>query len=210
MAFGALDIGKGSDGVTALSSAYVQSYGSPIYQQLPRSYVPGRGLAPMQGIPHNYPYPGQAWTASPLSSGSLGPNGLWLPTDRAIRPPAGRQAPLYIENRSLSRNQFPYSAERLEPTSTRPSEIQNRFIPPVPAIARDARTLQYRVGSNDMYPRPHPNGGSSVRFQDLTRFDPASRDVAIDENNLPFVETARMTKIAEWGVMKIDNVSAHY
>lgn len=54
---------------------------------------------------------------------------------------------------------------------------------------------------------PHAFGGASVRFQNLTREIPPSLDTVTSEENIPFVETARSTKAAEWGVLKIGNVS---
>ena len=54
---------------------------------------------------------------------------------------------------------------------------------------------------------PHAFGGASVRFQNLTREVPPSLDTISAEENLPFVETAKSTKPAEWGVLKVGNVS---
>ena len=54
---------------------------------------------------------------------------------------------------------------------------------------------------------PHPTGAASVRFQRLTRNNSPSLDMLTDEENVPLTETARQTKPAEWGVMKIGNVS---
>lgn len=54
---------------------------------------------------------------------------------------------------------------------------------------------------------PRPVGAASVRFQRLTQNHPPSlRDIVLEEN-LPFTENAKLSKPAEWGVMKIGNVS---
>ena len=67
------------------------------------------------------------------------------------------------------------------------------------------RMLPYQPGNDTMYPRSV--GGASVRLQELTRNGQPSCEVAASSVNLPFGETAREAKPAEWGVVKIGNVS---
>lgn len=120
------------------------------------------------------------------------------------RPPAtNRIAPLYAQS-------IPFHAPMAAQTRQHPgtlhqiSEWQNRF-GPQPAVQPDLPSLPYRAGSDAMY--PHAFGGASVRFQNLTRDIPPSLDTVAAEENIPFVETARSTKPAEWGVLKVGNVS---
>ena len=135
--------------------------------------------------------------------GCYGPNGIWVPNDRYIRPPAtNRIAPMFAQGGAWQANQ-----PRQSPGIAQHLEWQNRFGSPAPAIPRDNRKMAYVEGSDDMYPQPPLGGGASVRFQNLTRNQPPGRDVVTNENNVPFVETARASKPAQWGVMKIGNVS---
>lgn len=68
------------------------------------------------------------------------------------------------------------------------------------------RPLTYHPGfdvtkSNNM-------GGSSVKFQDLTRHGKPTYEIAINQTIAPFEETAKETKPPQWGVLKISNVSS--
>ena len=67
-------------------------------------------------------------------------------------------------------------------------------------------TLPYYSGSNDMFPIQQP-GLASIRYQALTRNDPPRFSLAGDEGHMPFVETTKLSKAAEWGILKISNVS---
>jgi len=99
----------------------------------------------------------------------------------------------------------------LETTQARPypqnAEWQNRYAIQ-PSVVPDVPILPYRVGSDDMY--PHPTGTASFRYQNLTRTNPLSVDLATAEENVPFAENARLTKPPPWGVMKIGNVSLEH
>lgn len=86
---------------------------------------------------------------------------------------------------------------------TRATEWQNRFSPQ-PNVVPDLPSLPYRAGSDVMYPKS--TGGSSIRFQNITRDTPPNIDVVAAEENIPFMETAKLTKPSEWGVLKIANV----
>lgn len=66
--------------------------------------------------------------------------------------------------------------------------------------------LPYRPGSDDMYPAHNQNAGSSVRKQELERSGP-SYEYASKPENCPFFEAARQARPAQWGVLKIGNVS---
>ena len=128
-----------------------------------------------------------------------------LPTNRPhARPPAmNRIAPLYAQNAAL--HQSAAAQGRQHPGALHQiSEWQNRFGPPL-AVKPDLPSLPYRPGSDAMF--PHAFGGASIRFQNITREIPPSVDTVSAEENVPFVETARLTKPAEWGVLKIGNVS---
>ena len=138
-----------------------------------------------------------------LSGGTYGPNGVWIPNDRYVRPPAtNRIAPLFAQSGAWQTNQ-----PRQTPGVVQHPEWQNRFASPASAVSCDNRKLAYLEGSDEMYPQPPLGGGASVRFQSLTRNQPPGLDVVTDEKNVPFLETARASKPAQWGVMKIGNVS---
>ena len=128
-----------------------------------------------------------------------------LPNHRSYaRPPAtNRIAPLYALNNGF---QIPAAAQSRQPpgASYQISEWQNRFGPQA-TVKPNLPSLPYRAGSDAMF--PHSLGGASVRFQNLTRDIPPSLDTISAEENVPFALTARSTKPAEWGVLKIGNVS---
>lgn len=72
-------------------------------------------------------------------------------------------------------------------------------------VISDVSLLPYRPGSDDMYPHATAEG-SSVRLQELQRQGP-TYEVASQPENFPFIEAARRARPAEWGVLKIGNVS---
>ena len=128
-----------------------------------------------------------------------------LPNNRFhARPPAtNRIAPLYAQTNAFQTPALA-QARQLPGALHQLSEWQNRF-GPLSTVKPDLPSLPYRAGSDAMF--PHAFGGASVRFQNLTRNVPPSLDTVSAEENVPFVETARSTKPAEWGVLKIGNVS---
>lgn len=128
-----------------------------------------------------------------------------MPSGREVRPPApGRVARMSTLTEAF-RTPTSIQGRTLPTTLTQNTEWRNRYSPQ-PTVVPDIPVLPYRVGSdNPMFPRP--TGAASVRFQRLTKNQPPSlHDVAL-EANLPFIETAKSSKPAEWGVMKIGNVS---
>ena len=168
----------------------MQNMGPP---QMPPQMPYSAGQPPPMGFPPRTP------------GGVYGPNGIWVPNDRFVRPPAAnRMAPLFAHSTAWPGNANPM---RHTPTVAQHPEWSNRFGTPTPGMVRDNRKLAYVEGSDDMYPQPPPGSGASVRYQNLTRQQPPSMDVTTNEANVPFVETARASKPAEWGVMKIGNVS---
>ena len=168
------------------------------HQPMPFSWNPINLQMNLPQLPPGF----QTSFQSPVG-GHCGPNGIWVPSDRYVRPPAtNRIAPLFAQSGAWQANQ-----PRQMPIIPQPLEWQNRFASPTIAMPRDNRKLSYLEGSDDMYPQVQLNSGASVRFQNLTRNQPPSLDVATEENNIPFAETARTSKPAEWGVMKIGNVS---
>ena len=163
----------------AYGNDWQQTYGQP-----PSAY-PMWSQQPMIGRPEYVPPP--------------------LPNNRSYaRPPATtRIAPLYAQTAAF---QAPAVAQsrQLPGALHQISEWQNRFGPQT-TVKPDLPSLPYRAGSDAMF--PHAFGGASVRFQNLTRDFPRRLDTVSAEENVPFVETARSTKPAEWGVLKIGNVS---
>lgn len=163
----------------AYGNGWQQTYGQP-----PSAY-PMWGQQPMIGRPEYVPPP--------------------LPNNRSYaRPPAtNRIAPLYAQTTAF---QTPAVAQSRQPPGAldQISEWQNRFGPHT-TVKPDLPSLPYRAGSDAMF--PHAFGGASVHFQNLTRDFPRRLDTVSAEENVPFVETAKSTKPAEWGVLKIGNVS---
>ena len=163
----------------AYGNVWPQSYGQPTsaYPMYAQQPLVGRPEYVPPALPNNRPY---------------------------ARPPAtNRIAPLYAQSTAF---QTPATAQprQLPGAFHQISEWQNRFVPQ-PNVKPDLPSLPYRVGSDAMF--PHAFGGASVRFQNLTRDVPPSLQTVSAEENVPFVETARSTKPAEWGVLKIGNVS---
>lgn len=88
--------------------------------------------------------------------------------------------------------------------NTSNSEWQNRFGGHSPVIP-NGQLLPYRAGSNTMY---HYTGEStSNELKDLIKNGRPSVTKATDRAVAPFAENAKASKPAEWGVMKIGNVS---
>lgn len=129
----------------------------------------------------------------------------FVPPDKFARAPApNRVASLYAQTNAWQ----PTTQARQAPTSglEHHTEWRNRFgTPAAPIVTPDIAILPYRSGSDDMFPQT--SGGASVRYQNLSRNEPPSRAVTLDQMNLPFEETAKLSKPAGWGVMKIGNVS---
>ena len=164
--------------------------------------------------PVAYGYPGQ----SPYAQDNPGYQGYQqfpvnqqgyipppMPSGREVRPPApGRAARMATLTEAFH---TPTSIQgRTLPTKlTQNTEWRNRYSPQ-PMVVPDLPLLPYRVGSdNPMFPRP--TGTASIRFQRLTQdHTPSLHDFALEANS-PFIESAKMSKPAEWGVMKIGNVS---
>ena len=128
-----------------------------------------------------------------------------LPSNRPYaRPPAAnRIAPLFAQSTAFH-GPTAAQARQLPGALHHISEWQNRF-GTQPIVKPDLPSLPYRAGSDAMF--PHSFGGASVRFQSLTREIPPNLETLSAQENIPFVETARSTKLAEWGVLKIGNVS---
>ena len=163
----------------AYGNVWQQAYGQPT------SAYPMWGQQPMIGRPEYVPPP--------------------LPNNRSYaRPPAtNRIAPLYAQTTAFQPPMVT-QARQLPGALHQISEWQNKFGPQA-TVKPDLPSLPYRAGSDAMF--PHAFGGASVRFQNLTRDFPPRLDTVSAEENVPFVETARSTKPAEWGVLKIGNVS---
>ena len=71
----------------------------------------------------------------------------------------------------------------------------------------DVSELPYRIGSDTMYPYAQKDA-ASVRLQELIRNGQPSYSVATSLDVIPFAENARLSRPAEWGVLRIGNVSA--
>lgn len=83
----------------------------------------------------------------------------------------------------------------------RPSFSSGPFPNVIPAV----RPLPYQAGSD--ITKSHSVGASNVKLKDLTRHGRPSFAIAINEDITPFVQSAKESKPAEWGVVKVSNVS---
>ena len=132
-----------------------------------------------------------------------------VPTTSYIQPyiPADKYARAPAPNRLASRFTQANAFQPIQsPIALTKSGAQSRFPSPVPSPRASLTTLLYRSGFDDMFPNQRP-GIASIRYQDLTREEPPSFAIAGDENYLPFVQTANLARPAEWGVLKVSNVS---
>ena len=170
----------------------IMPQGSPITPYGPQYFAnPGfgmpHGFGPMVP-PHFMPNPQMALNALPPHLSSWGPQPV-----QGIQPnaPCWPQAP--------SRAHRPSSRSASPLTSGMQSRAGRHVVSHVPL-------LPYRPGSDDMYPHATAEG-SSVQLQQLERHGGPNYDTASKPENIPFVESARQAKPAEWGVLKIGNVS---
>ena len=125
----------------------------------------------------------------------------YIPADKYARAPA----PNRIASRFAQANAFQSIQPKLVMNN---SAMQTRFSTPVQSLRTNLVTLPYRAGSDKMFPN-QSDGIASVRYQDLTRNEPPRFAVAGDENYVPFVNTTKLSKPAEWGVLKVSNVSIY-
>ncbi|KAL8963389.1 MAG: hypothetical protein Q9193_000342 [Seirophora villosa] len=185
------------------------SYMAP--QHHPMAYYPGRQLNPQAGafLPYGPPY---------FPNAGLGMHGVmghpmqqqYLPNSAMAFNPMAQQMPPFMTApvRPLHQSgpQWPQASSRAYAPSSRtaspmPPRTQSRG---GRHVVSDVLYLPYRPGSDDMYPHTSAEG-TSVRLQELQRQGP-SYAVAASPENLPFVETARLAKPAEWGVLRIGNI----
>lgn len=166
-----------------------------------------------QSMPYANPWQ-QAYGQPPSAYGQL-PSAYGQPPMTAYMPPPMPNTFTHARPAATNRvaRLFSHSNAFLNPETmqARPqsqnAEWQNRFIMQ-PAVVPDVPILPYRVGSDDMY--PVPTGTASVHYQNLTRDDPPSIQLASAEESVPFAENARLMKPPQWGVMKIGNVSTKH
>ncbi len=146
-----------------------------------------------------YAQPPSAYGQPPMTAYTPSP----MPSPYTYARPAAtnRVARLFAQSNAVQ------SRETQARPHSQNTEWQNRFVT-LPAVVPEVPILPYRVASDDMY--PHLTGTASVRYQNLTRTDPVSVEVATAEENVPFAENARLTKPPQWGVMKIGNVSSEH
>ena len=167
----------------------------------------------IQTIPHSTPLnqpqePSLASSAMPLRRRPMPPPppGMRPASWRRLAPLALHTGALADFERSSSSRLPPFGAHAASSSmaNLHNTEWANRFgleIPISPAVPY----LPYRPGSDAMY--PFTVGGSSIGLQDLTRHGTPSFSVLTNKAVIPFVESAKEMKPAEWGVVKIGNVS---
>ena len=187
-------------------------------------YFPGQQLMPS---PAGYPsygtqhlsmqrfqssFPGPA----PVPQQSLRP--VYLPNQMptSIPPAAYGSGQPHFTLAQVPPPFFPWNPQPIPPSQVRVS-TPNRTETPrsmewsnrsgggkavVPAIP----PLPFRPGSDDMYPRTSVSG-TSVKKQELIRHGDPKLNQVLRRDVVPFAENARDWKVAEWGVLKISNVS---
>lgn len=76
---------------------------------------------------------------------------------------------------------------------------------PFPNVMPALRPLPYQAGLD--ITKPQGTGVSSVKLKDLTRHGKPSFAIATNEGIVPFVQSAKESNPAQWGVVKVSNVS---
>ncbi|KAI4176896.1 MAG: hypothetical protein LQ343_000753 [Gyalolechia ehrenbergii] len=165
--------------------------GSPMMPYGPQLFAnPGFGMQPLVGSmiqSHYLSNPQMALSALPPHMSA------WVP-----QPFRGMQVSASQWAQPSDRNRNPRSRSGSPMLGGTQSRAGRNVVPHV-------SLLPYRPGSDDMYPHHNPTEGSSVRKQELERSGP-SYEYASKAENVPFVEAARQSKPAEWGVLKIGNI----
>ena len=133
------------------------------------------------------------------SSSTHGYSQPYIPPNKYARAPA----PNRIASRLAQSNDLQFAPPKM-PISN--SAVQTRYPTPVQNQRTNLATLPYRAGSDNKFPIQIPSV-ASIRYQDLTRDEPPRFAVVGDDNYLPFIETTKLSRPAEWGVLKISNVS---
>lgn len=175
-------------------------YGPSYPQFAPMGFYPGAPPVHQAGpmLPYGSPYlrmPGPHANFMPLNA--FQPQ--WAPQQPFLMPsqPASWSRPNYLGSvygsMNGARSPLPKS-----PDGSLPARSGRTVVPEV-------TLLPYRPGSDDMY--PHGQHGGSIQFQELTRNGGPTYESATRPEMLPFAENARRSKPAEWGVLRIGNVS---
>lgn len=143
----------------------------------------------------------QAYTQRTTGPSSLthGYSQPYIPPNKYARAPA----PNRIASRLAQFNDLQLAPSKM-PISN--SAVQTRYPTPVQNQRTNLATLPYRAGSDNMFPIQIPSV-ASIQYQDLTRDEPPRFAVVGDDNYIPFLETTKLSRPAEWGVLKISNVS---
>ena len=86
-------------------------------------------------------------------------------------------------------------------------ELQSYFGTPFPCARLFCRLTYLKALTIRILARSSLGNGGSVRFQTLSRSLPLNCNLVIDDENIPFAESARAARPAEWGVIKLGNIS---
>ncbi|KAL8768979.1 MAG: hypothetical protein Q9209_004896 [Squamulea sp. 1 TL-2023] len=183
---------------------------SPPYmpsQVAPAGYYHGSQAISQAGhmVPYGAPYIRMPQHGSPpqmvpnhqLVMNPFHPQWAHGPSYMTQAPPAQfHHVPSYLGSvyGSTNRAQSPLVRNTDSPLQARPG----RHVIPEVAL------LPYRPGSDEMF--PYGQQGGSVQFQELTRNGGPTYELATKLEVLPFVENARKSKPAEWGVLRIGNI----
>ncbi|KAL9599227.1 MAG: hypothetical protein Q9179_003630 [Wetmoreana sp. 5 TL-2023] len=173
------------------------------------TFIPGR-----PGIPHTgsmLPYGqqfvpnsglGMQQLGGPMMSATLMPNAqMAMNPFQPPLPSWAFQQPRMPQPATTRYGQLPQHMYQSSSRTSSPANPTRSGRNVIPEVAQ----LPYRPGSDDMF--PHSIGGMSVRLQELTRNGNPSFAAATRPETLPFVESARQSRVAEWGVLRIVNVS---
>ncbi|KAL8657301.1 MAG: hypothetical protein Q9226_002051 [Calogaya cf. arnoldii] len=161
-------------------------------------YGPQYLRMPQQGNPMNATQfmPNQQMVMNPYQQPwAQGPAYMMQPPPSQWPPVPGYLGSVYG---SLNRAQSPLTRSTDSPSQARAGRN----------VISEVALLPYRAGSDDML--PYGQQGGSVQFQELTRNGGPTYDQATRPEILPFVENARKAKPAEWGVLRIGNVSPRH
>ena len=198
-----------------------QGFGAPSYhpcmQNVPPApafayYIPYPMVPPMQGgYPmygrpqyHNtfiQPPASQQQYIAPQAYPSIAASGVNAASHALFVPETSQQASIFQrQHQETHRASSTYHVG----ANSRNAEWSNR-VGRQGSVQPSLPLLPYRPGADDMCPKKV--GGASVRLQELTRNGQPSYAMATSREIVPFSETAKNTKPAGWGVVKIGNVS---
>lgn len=131
---------------------------------------------------------------------------LQRPKDSAVTESAqALQTSAYMAPSSLAQSR-PLSNFLVSSSAQPPQPLRPSFgLGPFPNVTPAVRPLPYQAGSD--ITKPQGGRASNVKLRDLTRHGKPSFAIATNDGIVPFVQNAKESKPAQWGVVKVSNVS---